>query len=72
MSSCAFSIGDLVKFDLSYELGVVISIKKIEDLSDWPDYDNEIYDVLVHWCDGTEFWCMDFTLEHVSDAPNYL
>lgn len=65
MSSCAFSIGDLVRFDVSYALGVVVSIKKIEDLSDWPDYDNEIYDVLVNWCDGTEFWCMDFTLEHV-------
>tara|TARA_R110001583_G_scaffold31790_5_gene108519 strand:+ start:2109 stop:2324 length:216 start_codon:yes stop_codon:yes gene_type:complete len=67
---CTFKIGDLVRFDTSYALGVVVSIKKIEDLSDWPDYENHIYDVLVRWVDGDTFWCMDFTLEHVLLSAN--
>ena len=58
--SSAFQIGDLVRFDASHALGVVVALRKTG-----LTYDNVIYDVLVHWVDGEVFWCMDFTLEHL-------
>ncbi len=61
--SSVFQIGDLVRFDASYVLGIVMDVKRSDDLS---EKDNDIYDVLVHWIDGETFWCMDFTLEHLS------
>ena len=67
--SSVFKIGDLVQFDASYILGVVVDTKRSDDLS---EADNEIYDILVYWIDGETFWCMDFTLQHLSDVPNYL
>ncbi len=62
-----FQIGDLVKFDTSHVLGIVLDVKRLDELS---DCDKEIYDVLVQWIDGEVFWCMDFTLEHVSGNSN--
>ncbi len=57
-----FKIGDLVRFDCSRKLGLVVDIKNA------PEFEppEKIADVLVLWLDGEEFWCLDFTLELVS------
>lgn len=60
--TAGFQIGDLVAFDFSHALGVVLEIKEAEGFS---EFDNDIYDVLVCWSDGDIFWCLDFCLRHV-------
>jgi len=62
-----YQVGDLVAFDFSHALGVVIAIKEAEVFT---EYDNDIYDVLVCWSDGEVFWCLEFTLQHVSPSLN--
>lgn len=62
-----FQVGDLVAFDFSHALGIVIAIKEAEDFT---EFDNDIHDVLVCWSDEEIFWCLDFTLQHVSPSLN--
>jgi len=66
MSSCKFKVGDLVQFDSSRKLGIVIEIKNA------PEFEppEKIADVRVLWLDGEKFWCLDFTLELVSRNYN--
>tara|TARA_R100000152_G_C6759733_1_gene183706 strand:+ start:583 stop:789 length:207 start_codon:yes stop_codon:yes gene_type:complete len=63
MSDCVFQIGDLVQFD-SYgdTIGVVIDIRESPNFIA-PD---RVYDILVSWSDGEEFWCLDFALVLIS------
>jgi len=62
-----FQVGDLVSFDFSHALGIVLAIKEAEDFT---EFENDIYDVWVCWSDGEIFWCLDFTLQHVSPSLN--
>lgn len=57
-----FKPGDLVQFDCSPMIGVVIGVKNS------PSFDppEKIADVLVRWVDNEEFWCLDFTLKLLS------
>ena len=58
-----FNIGDLVQFDsYGHTIGVVID-KKISPNFKSPD---RVYDILVSWADGQEFWCLDFALVLIS------
>ena len=64
--SCGFKPGDLVRFDLIHNIGVVIDIQEVQEFTEEGKVDDEIiYDVLVYWCDSEPFWCLEFTLEHV-------
>ena len=66
--SCSFKPGDLVRFDLLHNIGVVIDVQEIQEFTEEDKVDDEIiYDVLVYWCDSEPFWCLEFTLEHVLD-----
>jgi hypothetical protein len=58
-----FQIGDLVQFDFSHSLGIVIDIKDTKAIF----FHEDISDVLVCWSDGEIFWCMEFTLSHFSN-----
>ncbi len=63
---CSFKPGDLVRFDLIHNIGVVIDIQEVQEFTEEGKVDDEIiYDVLVYWCDSEPFWCLEFTLEHV-------
>jgi hypothetical protein len=62
-----FQVGDLVTFDFSHALGIVLAIKEAEEFT---EYENDIYDVWICWSDGEIFWCLDFTLQHVSPSLN--
>ena len=62
-----FQVGDLVAFDFSHALGIVLAVKEAEDFT---EFENDIYDVWVCWSDGELFWCLDFTLQHVSPTLN--
>jgi len=61
-----YQIGDLVQFDFSHSLGIVLEIKKAESFESHDD----ISDVLVCWSDGEIFWCLDITLSRVSADLN--
>jgi hypothetical protein len=61
-----YQIGDLVRFDISHSLGIILDIKKAESF----DIHDKISDVLVYWSDGEIFWCLDFTLSPVSTNQN--
>ena len=61
-----FNIGDLVQFDYSHMIGIVTDIKNAPEFTP-PD---KIADVKVHWTDGEEFWCLDFTLKLLSSIKN--
>ena len=64
--TCSFKPGDLVRFDLLHNIGVVVAIQEIPEFTRDEDRDDErIYDVLVYWVDGEAFWCLEFTLEHI-------
>lgn len=65
--SSKFKVGDLVSFDFSHALGIVLAVKEAEDFT---EFENDIYDVWVCWSDGELFWCLDFTLQHVSPTLN--
>ena len=64
--TCSFKPGDLVRFDLLHNIGVVVAIQEIPEFTRDEDRDDErIYDVLVYWVNGEAFWCLEFTLEHI-------
>ena len=64
--TCSFKPGDLVRFDLLHNIGVVVAVQEIPEFTRDEDRDDErIYDVLVYWVDGEAFWCLEFTLEHI-------
>jgi len=66
--SCNFKPGDLVRFDLLHNIGVVIDIQEVQEFTEEDKVNDEvIYDILVYWCDSEPFWCLEFTLEHVLD-----
>tara|TARA_R110001583_G_scaffold125364_3_gene276944 strand:+ start:141 stop:347 length:207 start_codon:yes stop_codon:yes gene_type:complete len=63
MSNSDFNIGDLVQFDSYGEaVGVVVDVRQSPNFVP-PD---RVYDVLVSWSDGEEFWCLDFALVLIS------
>jgi len=61
-----FNVGDLVQFDSSRALGIVIEVKNVPAFNP-PE---KVSDVKVLWLDGIEFWCLDFTLRLVSPRQN--
>ena len=63
MPDSVFNIGDLVQFDSYGDIvGVVIDVRMSENFEP-PD---RVYDILVSWADGEEFWCLDFALVLIS------
>jgi len=57
-----FAIGDLVQFDCSQALGIVIDTKISPTFLPL----EEILDVKVYWFDGLEFWCLEFVLKKIN------
>jgi heat shock protein HspQ len=57
-----FAIGDLVQFDISHILGIVINTKIAPAFLPL----EEILDIKVHWADGEEFWCLEFVLKKIN------
>lgn len=55
-------VGDLVQFDVSHAIGIVINI--IIHNAFKPD--SNIQDIYVYWNDGEAFWCSDFTLKIIA------
>ncbi len=58
-----YKVGDLVQFDSSHMVGVVIKIKNNPAFHPA----EKIADILVRWIDGEEFWCLDFTLRKLEN-----
>lgn len=56
--------GDLVRFDITRQVGLVLEVKKSRDFHD------NLQDVRVLWNDGEDFWCLEFTLQLVSKAED--
>ena len=63
MPSQRFNVGDLVQFDSYGKTTGFVTATKNSPNFDPPE---KIADVLVHWSDGIEFWCLDFCLVLVS------
>jgi hypothetical protein len=61
-----YSVGDLVRFDVSNMVGIVTAVKNAPEFVP-PD---KVSDVKVRWVDGEEFWCLDFTLQLLSSIKN--
>ena len=69
--SCSFKPGDLVRFDILHNIGVVVKVMEVPEFARQDDRDDErIYDILVYWCDSEPFWCLEFTLEHVLEESD--
>ena len=62
-----FSIGDLVRFDITRALGIVVDIKTSTAFTP-PE---EVQDVRVRWFDGETFWCLEYTLKLISSCNRY-
>ena len=61
-------IGDLVRFDRTHHLGMVVAIRNAQAFH--PEED--IRDIKVLWNSGEAFWCLDFTLSSISRNLHYL
>lgn len=57
-SSSRYKIGDLVSFDFIRSLGIILEERVAEHL----EPEEEIYEYLVKWSTGEQFWCLEFTL----------
>jgi len=57
-----FKIGDLVQFDICHVIGIVTDTKIAKEFKP----SEEVMDIKVNWIDGTEFWCLEFTLVPIS------
>ena len=62
-----FNIGDLVRFDITHALGIVVDVKMSEAFIP-PE---EVQDVKVCWLDGEQFWCLEYTLKLISTCGRY-
>jgi hypothetical protein len=62
-----FEIGDLVMFESYGDVVGIVTDKKISENFVPPD---RVYDVLVSWSDGEQFWCLDFALVLISKKEN--
>jgi len=65
MSNGNIKLGDLVRFDVSHHLGIVLDTQPSKSFPDPPDK-QAVQDVYVYWGDGEVFWCLEFTLELIS------
>lgn len=58
INNSKYEIGDLVSFDFVRSLGIVLE----ERIAEYLEPEEEIYEYLVRWSTGEQFWCLGFTL----------